>query len=35
VIDIDAQRAKAVLDYERAHKDRTGVVQAVEQRLGT
>jgi uncharacterized protein (UPF0335 family) len=29
----DAQRAEAVLDYERAHKDRVGVVQAVEQRL--
>jgi len=33
VAEIDAQRAKTVLDYERAHKDRAGVVQAAQQRI--
>jgi hypothetical protein len=31
--DIDAQQAKAVRDYERARKDRTGVLEAAEQRI--
>jgi hypothetical protein len=33
VVDLDAQRAKTVLDYERAHKDRVGVVEAAQQRV--
>ncbi len=33
--DVDAERAKAVLSYERDHKDRTGVVQAAQQRIDT
>jgi hypothetical protein len=31
----DEQGAKAVLDYERAHKDRVGVVQAAQRRIDT
>jgi len=33
ISDIDAQQAKAVRDYERARKDRTGVLEAAEQRI--